>query len=248
MLDIIRAVLKFLGFSATMMCFILHHTVLTLVMRDQEKKHRLFLKNICRYAALVKYLLNIKVYQRGNSSEVKGSLIVANHMSYVDVLILAVLYPSLFVTSVEIKEVPILGQMTQLAGCFFVERRRSKITPGTKAQELGLMKEKLSQGFNVFLFPEGTSSDGSRVLPFKVTFFQLAVDTGAPVVPVCLKYQGLSKSVVPWYGDMTFPGHLFRICLLPEISAELIELESFTGLDKIEISQKAFQEISLVYG
>lgn len=245
---ILIALLKYFFFLLILFTYLVHHTAISLLLQDEKKRHRYFLKSTTGYASVIKKLLQIEVIADRPGREVTGSLIVANHMSYVDVLILAVAYPSLFVTSVEMREVPVLGWVTRLAGCFFVERRRSRITPDTKVRELGLMKKKISEGFNVFLFPEGTSSDGTQVLPFKVTFFQLAADAGIPVVPVCLRYKNDSGAIVPWYGEMTFPDHLWKLCKLSKIEVELRELPELRSESKFELSERSFEAIRMCYG
>src|SRR5690606_25499972 len=178
---------------------------------------------------------------------IKQKLIVSNHMSYLDVIILFAYYPSLFITSVEIKNTFLLGRICKLAGCFFVERRRAYRSMETKNLELQDMKQKFAQGFNVFLFPEGTSSDGSGILPFKGTFFQLAVDTETKVQPMCLKYTGSNAHIPPWYGDMTFPDHLFKLCLQREINAKLIILDEVEGNEKMALAKQTQEMISDVY-
>lgn len=109
------------------------------------------------------------------------------------------------------------------------------------------MLEKFRQGFSVFLFPEGTSSDGSSVLPFKGTFFQLAVDTQTPVRPLCLKYLGKNRDVPPWYGDMTFPDHLFRVCLQEQIEVSLTVLPEVTGTEKMLLAKQCHSLIAEAY-
>ena len=229
------------------MLFIVHHTIAGIIIRDEKKRFKYFLRSISLTARVGLFILNVKVDRQGSRGEVKKRLIVANHLSYLDVLILFAYYPSLFITSVEIKETFLLGRITKLAGCFFVERRKEKRSPVTKELELNDMKEKFSENFNIFLFPEGTSSDGKGVLPFKSTFFQLAVDSRTPVVPVCLKYKGKGSEFVPWHGNMTFPDHLLKLCFQKEIFAEISEQEEILAQDRFEFARIAQKYISEAY-
>lgn len=238
---------KYALFATIILLFIVHHTIAGLVIWNQKLKLRYFLWSISQTAKLCLKVLNVRVTREGARGEVKQRLIVANHLSYLDVLILFAFYPSLFVTSVEIKETFLLGRICKLAGCFFVERRKSKRSIETKNNELNEMKEKFSLGYNIFLFPEGTSSDGSGVLPFKGTFFQLAVDTATKVQPMCLKYTGDNRDIPPWYGDMTFPDHLFKLCLQREITAHLTILEEVEGTEKMALAKKTQELISEAY-
>lgn len=238
---------KFFSFIAVIFFFMIHHSVAWAFIRDEKKRLKYFLRSIAFSARLGLRILNVKVNHQGIRSEVKKRLIVANHLSYLDVLVLAAYYPSLFITSVEIKETFLLGQITKLAGCFFVERRKEKRSSNTKEQELKSLHSKFDEDFNIFLFPEGTSSDGKEVLPFKATFFQLAVDSQTPVVPLCLKYSGRGAEFVPWYGAMTFPDHLLKLCFQKEILANVSEQDEIWAQDRFEFAQVAHKYISEAY-
>lgn len=239
--------LKLLLFVSMMVLFIIHHSIAGFLIWSEELKLKYFLRSISLTSKICLKLLNIKVNRQGAGGEVTQRLIVANHLSYLDVLVLFSHYPSLFVTSVEIRETPILGRICRLAGCFFVERRKEKRNDSTKNDELHLMKVKLTQGNNIFLFPEGTSSDGSQVLPFKNTFFQLAIDTETQVRPICIKYTGPNAHVSPWYGDMTFLDHLIKVCCQKEIQVELIVLPEITGDDRMQLASETHKVISEAY-
>lgn len=242
-----RALAKLIGFGGLLFAFVVHHSLIVMVVRHKGTRHRLYLKNIPRYARRAQRILGMRVLEREVVHAPEASLIVANHLSYLDVLVLAPLYPALFVTSVEIRETPVLGLVTKLAGCFFVERRRSRITAGTKQRELAQMQLELDRGHSVLLFPEGTSSDGAGVLHFKATFFQLATDLALPVIPVCLKYRGASSSQAPWYGDMTFLPHLFSICRTEEIRLTVEQLPPVSGSDKFELAAECHRRIQEAY-
>ena len=246
-LQFFTGVFRYVLFLALMAFFILHHSVVSLLIFNEKVRLHYFLKSISLTSKVALKLLNVKVSKSGVGGEVRQRLIVANHLSYLDVLILFAHFPSLFVTSVEIRETFLLGRICRLAGCFFVERRKKKHYAETKLLELKQMNEKLRQGFNVFLFPEGTSSDGSSVLPFKSTFFQLAVDTQTKTRPMCLKYTGENAHISPWHGDMTFADHLFKVCLQREITVCLTVLEEVEGSEKTALAKLTHGIISEAY-
>lgn len=233
-------------FAMTMIALIVHHEIIKLFIKD-EKRLAHYLKSISFYADFALKVLNIEV-QVDDYKEVKQKLIVANHMSYIDVIILFSRYPSLFITSVEIRDTFLLGRITKLAGCFFVERRKSLLTKEKILGELNDMKFKLSQGHNVFLFPEGTSSDGKGVLPFKNSFFQLAIDGNVSIQPLCLNY-GEKASIISWYGDMTFFSHLMKVCLEKKITAKIKQLPSIetSGQDRFTLGTLSHKFISEAY-
>lgn len=244
---LVKGLCKFVLFCGLILLFILHHGVVSILIWDEKKRLNYFLKSIVWTNSLALMILQIKV-ETENTPVRTGNLIIANHMSYIDVLILSVHSPSLFVTSVEIKETFLLGKLTELAGCFHVERRKSRRTEFTLTQEMNQMKHRVQEGFDVFLFPEGTSSNGDSVLPFKGSFFQLAIDADLKVRPLCLKYK--DPTLVAWYGDMTFADHLFRLCLQDSIQVSvttLPEIEAITFDDKHQLANYAHKLIKDAY-
>jgi 1-acyl-sn-glycerol-3-phosphate acyltransferase len=155
----------------------------------------------------------------------KGSLFVCNHLSYIDVLILASFYRASFVTSVEIKNTPFLGQLCQLGGCVFVERR-NKVNLSNEVKEI---TESLANGINVVIFPEATSTNGDQVIRFRRPLYQSAIDSNSQIVPLTLNYKALSgkevditnRDEICWYDDMTFIDHLWGVFKNEYINAEL---------------------------
>lgn len=150
-------------------------------------------------------------------------------------------------TSNEIKETFLLGDICKLAGCFFIERRAKFRTIENKNKEIAQINNKLKEGFNIFLFPEGTSSNGKNVLPFKGNFFQVAVESKAPIVPITLKYMGLNAHLIPWYGKMTFPDHLFSLCMENQINAAFTVLPDVYGEEKMALAKLTHEMISEAY-
>jgi len=149
-------------------------------------------------------------------------------MSYLDILIYLSFFEALFVTSVDMRERLFLGQVTRASGCLFVERRNPRGLP----KEMCAIKEFFEKGFSVCVFPEGTSSDGSTVLPFKNSMFQIPIETGCPVQPIMLKYSKIdgkdfgadTRDYVCWYGELGFFAHLIGLFTLQEVTASLTTL------------------------
>ena len=118
-----------------------------------------------------------------------------------------------------------MGQITVLGGCLYVERRNPRGLP----KELKTMKKFFDKGFTVCVFPEGTSSNGLSVLPFKKSLFQIALETKAPIQPIVLNYTKINgepfsesnNDFVCWYGEMNFFKHFFNLLKLKSIEAEL---------------------------
>ncbi len=140
----------------------------------------------------------------------QNGLLVSNHVSYLDVLVLAAIVPCVFVAKQEVANWPVFGRMARLSGTIFVDRRRRSDVHSVAAQ----MSEAARSGTPVVLFPEAASSDGSTVLPFHSSLLDPAVRLQLPVVPVHLSYtlqDGDPKTDIAYWGDMTLTPHLLKM-------------------------------------
>lgn len=145
-----------------------------------------------------------------------GSLLVANHLSYLDVIVLLAQHPALFVAKSEVAAWPALGWLARIFGTLFIDRRNFRDTLRIQ----GLIADALAGGDRVVVFPEGTSSPGEAVLPFRAALLELAAGTGQPVWYAALSYRTPDDAppaaqVVCWWGDMTFFDHLLTLLSLP---------------------------------
>lgn len=162
-------------------------------------------------------ILGIRVETRGAITDRRPTLFIANHTSYLDIEILGALLEAGFIAKAEIAGWPLFGILAKLQRCVFVERRG--VRAGAQRDEL---RQRLEERHSLILFPEGTSSDGNRVRPFKSALFAAAqhqID-GAPVTvqPVSVSYvrfdgYPLGRTFRPlyaWYGDMDMMSHIFE--------------------------------------
>jgi lyso-ornithine lipid O-acyltransferase len=164
------------------------------------------------------WLLGLNVRRQGADTASAPVLYVANHASYLDILVLSTLLDASFVAKAEVAGWPLFGFLAKSVNTIFVERRPSR-SGGQRDQ----MRVRLEKGQSLILFPEGTSSDGNRVLPFNSTFFSLAEMSvnGAPlcVQPISLAYTRYNhlpmsrrdRPYLAWYGDMGLAGHLWDL-------------------------------------
>ena len=144
-----------------------------------------------------------------------NALVVCNHMSYLDILVLSSIYPSCYITSVEMKNTPLLGYLCDLGGCVYVERR-NKVNLGKEISEI---TQALNRGLNVCFFPEATSHNGEEILRFRKPLFNAARYAHKNILPVVLNYQEingegfskLNRDLVCWYGDMSFAEHIWAL-------------------------------------
>lgn len=180
-----------------------------------------------------------------------GRLIISNHMSYIDIMVYSAIRPAVFISSVEIEKTPFLGFVAKLGGTFFVERRNPKLIK----LEIDRMSGLIEDGFNVVLFPEGTSTDGSEILPFRSSL--LASASGVEVVPACIRYEEINREpfspencdYVCWYGDMSFAPHLWGLLSAESISAGAVFFEPISSAvsDRKTITRTARSLISSAY-
>lgn len=147
-------------------------------------------------------------------------LLVCNHLSYLDILVLVSLAPAVFVSKSEVKHWPVFGWFARLAGTLFVDRtRRSDVT-----RMNALIENSLTAGNVVVLFPEGTSWDGSEVLPFKSSLLEPVVGTRHPISVGFLKYSladGNAANDVCYWGDATFFPHLVKLMTKLKVQAQV---------------------------
>jgi 1-acyl-sn-glycerol-3-phosphate acyltransferase len=138
-------------------------------------------------------------------------LVVANHVSWLDIFALHAVGPVRFIAKSEIARWPLLGRLVRGVGTLFVERARRHDTHRVN-QEIA---QALTDGDIVAVFPEGTVTDGSELLPFKGSLLQPIIDTRGRVQPVALRYRtpdGRASTVPAYTGDTTFLGSFWRIC------------------------------------
>lgn len=184
----------------------------------------------------------------------KTYFMVCNHMSYMDILFLSSGVPAVFVTSVEMKDTPFLGQCAAFGGSYFVERRdRTKIP-----QEVKDLASLIQQGFHVFVFPEATSNHGMNILPFKRSMFSVAIEAGVDVLPICLRYEEIdgqafdetTMNKMSWYGKMPFLSHFLKIMTMrsAKVSVEYLEpISTQIYKERNQLSDLAYQQITQAY-
>jgi lyso-ornithine lipid O-acyltransferase len=170
------------------------------------------------YHGLVCRLLGLRLTREGTPSRERPTLFIANHTSYLDIEVLGAAIEGSFVSKSEVAVYPFFGWLAKLQRTVFVDRQ-VRSTVGQR----DAIQERLEQGDNLILFPEGTSSDGMRVLPFKSSLFSVAerAPNGVPLVvqPVTVAYTRLDgmplgrfyRPFIAWYGDMGLGPHLWTM-------------------------------------
>jgi 1-acyl-sn-glycerol-3-phosphate acyltransferase len=175
------------------------------------------------FTFLVRTILNIRVTVVGEDGKLDsgGYVIIANHVSYVDGIVLGSMFPIVFVSKREVKRWPIIGQWNTLCGTIFINRERKHLVAALVKE----MRQKLKQEANILLFPEGTSSNGERILPFQTAPLAAPLGNRSIIVPVNLVYKSIddkpvtvaNRDLVYWYGDMEFLTHFWKLLSLRSI-------------------------------
>lgn len=170
-----------------------------------------------------------------------GFLLAANHLSYLDVLLLSATAPVRFVAKREVREWPVWGPLAAWTGTLFIDRER----PRDARRVADRLSESLMRGEAAVIFAEGTSSPGDEVLPYRPALFAAAIASGRPVVPARIRYRvparpGAERDEVCWWGEMEFGPHLLGLAALPAIDATLsIGAELPPGEDRQDLARRA---------
>lgn len=142
----------------------------------------------------------------------KPGMLACNHLSYLDIVVLAALHPSTFVSKYQVKHWPIFGWFGVLSGTLFLRRER-KAHAVEVAQQFG---EVIESGALLTLFPEGTSTDGSHVRPFHSTLFEPAAKNDWAVTPAWISYsvaEGSVEKEICFIDDMLFLPHFLNLLM-----------------------------------
>lgn len=179
---------------------------------------------------------DIEVEELGDRPSGPG-LIVANHVSYLDPLVIMARHPALPVAKVEVRRWPLIGSLCERSGVQFVARSSSS----SRAAVLQAMERALKGGASILNFPEGTTTQGIRVLPLKPAGFGVARSAQVPVIPVAIRWDSPDCS---WTGDASFVPHYLGIAACERIRVRLHwgrPLAPASGCSDLELSRRAHE-------
>jgi len=166
-------------------------------------------------------ILGMRVNVR-NAPPAAPFLLVSNHLSYVDIIVLESQVDCAFIAKSEIARWPILGFISWTLNTIFIDRARKRDI--LRAMEKA--ERALARGLGVVLFAEGTSTSGQTVSPFRSSLLEIAARRGTPVHYATISYvapagETPAEQSVCWWGDMPLPGHVFRLLQLPAFQANV---------------------------
>ena len=243
------------GWRFFLFCLALFEFFIHLTLLQWTKKQRKKQRAIKKYCQFVLRNLNIQLTFQGEPPMDRGNfLIVCNHCSYLDILILySFLENPCFIVARDILETKFLGSITKYADSYGVERnRRNKLK-----EDISAIKNILLTGRNVVLFPEGATGNGEVLLKFKQPFFESAILARKKVLPLCINYlfidgELLSKEnrdVVFWRGGHSILKHFFKLCQIQKVKCEIVFTPPLSpdNTSRSELSLKSYNHIANVF-
>jgi 1-acyl-sn-glycerol-3-phosphate acyltransferase len=181
------------------------------------------------YFATAGRIVGLRVLVRGTPATTRPLLIVANHVSYLDIFALGGVAPGAFVAKADIQTWPVIGWLGRIGRAVFVDRRRA--ATGDARDDI---RARLEAGDTLIMFPEATSNDGNRIRPFKSSLFNPAetdIGDGRPITvqPVSIAYTRLNglplgigwRPFFAWYGDMDLMPHVSQALRLGTLTIEI---------------------------
>jgi 1-acyl-sn-glycerol-3-phosphate acyltransferase len=187
-------------------------------------------------------LANLGVRYCVDGTPPNSGLVVANHLSYLDILIISAAMPCFFVAKMEIGGWPFFGKAARTGGTIFLDRS-SLASAMTVADQ---MTERLKLPIPVLLFPEGTSTDG-QMLRFHSRLIDPATTAGTQITPAAIRYvfdDGTPERELCWYGDEQFVPHLMKVMRVAGFSARVRFGEPCVYADRRVAADATYDEIA----
>lgn len=194
------------------------------------------------------WTFNVDLEVRGTPPQ-HGAFLVANHLSYVDIPVIARFLPPRFVAKAEIRGWPLIGWCCRAVETIFIDRSSRRDTVRVGAQ----MREGIERGDNIVLFPEGTSGPGHGLLPFKPSLLAPAASAELPVHYAAIRYETSPPDPpaflsVSWWGDMPFGPHAHGLLALRRIRAVIHFAEDpVSDCDRKELARKLREGIDSLF-
>lgn len=221
----IRAIFRLIKFVFIITVYLIHGSIIYFTNKDPILRRRRLIQNGSKYSQRLMNAFNVKLICHNPIEADERSLLVGNHVGFVDILCLQSVRPAVFITSTEMKDAPGLGQICEVGGCTYVNRQNRK----SIHEELKHLVDTLKDGFRIVLYAESVASNGEQVLPFKKTLMMSAGLAGVPIRPFVFNFRDINgegvqykdRDAVCWYGDQTFGPAIWRSFQLDKITCEI---------------------------
>ncbi len=192
-------------------------------------------------------ILGLRVSVRGAPATTRGRMTVANHVSWLDIPLIAACEPTRFVAKSEIRNWPVAGWLANAAGTFYIRRGKGGARP-----LLDKLTPYLQDGGAITVFPEGTTTDGRQVLPFHARLLAAPQAAASLVQPVAIRYgPGHDGThVAPFIGDDDLVSHIRRVLREPALAIEVTYCEPIpaAGRERDELAAQAWAAVCAALG
>jgi len=192
---------------------------------------------------------NVKITHLG-CAPAKSPFLVANHTGTLDILVLSSGLPSRFITSTDTDGDGIAGYISRAAGCLLVNRKDRSF----REKEIQSISEAIDSSSSIVFFPEGTSTNGETVLPFKAGLMPAVIKTESQIQAATIKYKKINGSIIDfknrdyiyYYGDMKFGAHLKSLTHIKSLEVEIYwhsPIKTYSTDDPKILAQKLYDQV-----
>ncbi|MDX1812789.1 MAG: lysophospholipid acyltransferase family protein [Gammaproteobacteria bacterium] len=192
-------------------------------------------------------ILGLKISTSGKCIK-QPALLVANHISWLDIVVIGSQCPTAFLSKSEVGNWPLIGYLAKTSGTLFVKRDSKKNVRETREK----IESTISDGRSVVVFPEGTTTNGQSIKPFKSSFYQSAIESGVAVQAIALNYPTTddgSLSHAPFIDDDAFFTHLIKVLKEPKTEVKAIfccPLRNRQQYSRKDLADITYQQINSV--
>ncbi|MCC2678413.1 MAG: acyltransferase [Pseudobdellovibrio sp.] len=221
----LRAAFRLFRFLIVITMFGLRAMWIRMTTSDPLLQRKRLILNGRNTARLCVKAFRVEVICNNPIPEDECSLLVGNHIGFIDIVSLQAIRDAVFITSLEMKNTPVLGQISEMGGCAYVDRKNRM---GIQQELKGLI-DVLKQEFRVVLYAESVASNGEQVLPFKKTLMTAAGLAGKPIRPFVFNFAKVNDGPVLyehrdslcWYGDNSFFSAIWKSMKLDSVACEI---------------------------
>lgn len=248
-LALARALIRLPLLLVVTLAFLLGWGILALWPRGREGRVALRRGVSRRWAASMCRVLGARIQVLGELPAGPGFLIT-NHVSYLDIPVLMSLTGCRFVSKDEIANWPFIGWLARAAGTLFVRRGNGGRDADVTLQG---MARALADGDLVVFFPEGTTSPGERILPFRSGLLSLPARDGHPVYPAALVYESRDPEVDPglglaWWGNQSLLPHVWRLVCMPGFTVRIAVAHAVEAGHRKHLAQALQHRVTMMHG
>jgi 1-acyl-sn-glycerol-3-phosphate acyltransferase len=245
---VVRAIVRLPLLLVVTLAFVIAWALLAMFTWGHKRRAALRRGVTRRWAAAICRVLGARIELQGDLPRGPGFLIT-NHVGYLDIPVLMSLTGCRFVSKAEIADWPLIGVLARSSGTLFVKRGNGGRDAGVT---LNGMARALEDGDLVVFFPEGTTSRGEHILPFRSGLLSLPARDGHPVYPAALRYETGNPAVDPglalaWSGGQHLVPHVWRLTCLPHFTVRIAAAEAVGAGHRKHLAQALHRRVAVMH-